>query len=1232
MRMLVALFGFVLCLGLAAGGMAQPFAAPEDIANVLRTLQAPASAESPVLYQSDEGFLRFLGAPPGGRFVSRPPAGKTADPGGFARNYIEDHRGAFGVNNPKVSFATRNARTQTDQTYVRLKQHYQGLGIFAADIVVQVDAEGGIRNVVSEVMRNTEELDAGQVALVPGISAATAISRAKTDLAGELDGVNPDDLAVNDGPELMLFSPALLELQGGTRLTWRMVLANSTGEPIKEQVFVDAQTGEICFHYSMIVEGKSRLIYDANNTWTMPSTPVRDEGAPATGIQDVDDAYDYLGDTYDFYFREHGRDGIDDEGSDLIALVRLPWENASWNGVQMNFGTGFAIDDVTAHELTHGVSEDIWNFIYFGESGALSETFSDSWGEFVDLTNGRGNDSPEVRWSMGEDLPKSFLDRYYPNMAVPGIRNMKDPTIFGDPDRYYSPFFRGTTSSFDNGGVHFNCGVGNKLTYLLTDGDTFNGQTVRGMGISRTADLMYAAQFLLPSFATYNMYYLAIGAASSTLGYSMEDRLNLAKAGRAVEIEPPGLNIGGLRGFRATPAFTLDGDPVIALNWTPPPAEEYSRVVLVRSLGGYVEDPGAGEVLFDDKGDRYLDEDVQSGVEYFYTLFADLTNGLPQVAYARATAGATAAEVLSEAFSSGVLDQRIDLAFTQLMFTPVGPPVGPVGGSGGATGYDGYEATLVPDVYNLPVPRSDTQGNAFNLTLTDDGYVTFRSDRAGFPFFGQKYSVLYIASNGYIAFQALGSADDLNFPSLASHFAVPRISYLFSDLAPNIGGEVWARDLPDRMVLTFEHVPQYIYTSTSGLGIGNPIGSSVQVELFYSGHIRITYQQLQNADAVVGLSDGNGVPIDPADLFDNLRSVNLLSDLSELPEESAQLSLDPVAPQIVEAGELVAFTVQAHLPAGVTQFPALSGEWDGSGPVPFANNGDGTGSFYWQTTTADRGTFTVRIRAILGEEVAYQDVRIQVGQTFLLPAAVNLRLSTGTPAEDPEASRVIPVGRPLFAEYQYTHPQLTEDPVQFAEGPSIIYWFRNHQVVPALTNSLEVPPPAVRANDVWYFRIIPVTVSLLSGEEAMSPVVTVAGQPELSQITPAKGLLTGGDAVRIRGSRLNGTLSVTFGGVPAAEVRVLNDSEIEVITPLHPLGRVDVVVTTVSGSSRLSNAFEFVEPAQEGEPEDKEGACLGCGAGGSAPVTGTGDLALVVLVGCALVLLSRRTRAGRAGD
>jgi hypothetical protein len=314
-----------------------------------------------------------------------------------------------------------------------------------------------------------------------------------------------------------------------------VVVSSKEDLTFKELVLVDAQTGFIALHFNQIDSARNRFIYDnANNPSAgLPGTgPVRTEGQGATGISDVDNAYDFSGDTYDFFYDEHSRDSLDDAGMAIVSTVRYcpnasscPYANAFWNGVQLVFGDGYAsADDVVGHELTHGVTDFSSHLFYYYQSGAMNESFSDIWGEFVDLENGRGTDTPAVRWKMGEDIPGG------------AIRDMSNPPAYGDPDYIGSPYYY--CEELDQGGVHTNSGVNNKAAYLMTDGGSFRGKSVTALGISKVADLYYEAQTnLLTSGSNYRDLYNALIQASMVLGFSSAEQQSVQNALDAVAMD-----------------------------------------------------------------------------------------------------------------------------------------------------------------------------------------------------------------------------------------------------------------------------------------------------------------------------------------------------------------------------------------------------------------------------------------------------------------------------------------------------------------------------------------------------------------------------------------------------------------------------------------------------------------------------------------------------------------------
>ena len=1180
--------------------MAQPQAVPEDLNKVFHTLDAPGAMEPPVLLTDKGGFIHFLGAPPNGRFTARQPADKSAGPVGIARNFVNDFSGAFGILSPKTDFCEGTVRREAN-TFVQMAQTYNGLDVLGAEIVVQVNDDGSVRNIMNGLAKDTVQLDSGKTSLNPTIAAGLAPAAAVR-LESAMQGRAENEFTASDG-ELMIFAPEVFGQTGEPQLVWRVEVRPVDVRQPEMAVFVNAHSGTFAFHYPLRPDAKSRNIYDTKNQTDLTlATLVRKEGDPPTDNVAVDDAYLYLGATYDWYFSNFGRDSWDAKGAVMKGYVHVPLLNAYWDGAEMVFDDLLITDDVTAHEMTHAVTgTDVAagkGFIYQGFSGALDEAYSDWGGEFVDLTDGLGSETAADRWYIGEDN-KVALANVPANSGIPAnaIRYMKDPTVFGDPDRLTSPYLRNPYSLVDEGGVHSNSGVINKLTYLLTDGDTFNGQTVSGMGIPTVAQLYYNALPLLTSSGDFFDFYVALGASSVGLGLSFDQRLNIAAGGRAVEIEPPELTLLGLRNFRAVPVRDKDNNPGIALTWDNPPAGSYSQLVLIRSVGKFASRPSDGTVLtVGQNADNYLDMNVSPGVEYFYTLIADLTAGFPEVSYARAVAGAPAPNVLSQAFGKDELLGSlgpIDLAFSQLTFSPVGAPMGAVSGDGPGTSYESYEGTFQKNIYSLPVPREDAKGGATILNFVDDGAIRILLNDNTFPFFGKRYSEMYIAANGYISFQdytkfpevtipGTTSSISLNFPTLAGHFAVPRISFLFNNFAPNMGGEAWARSLPDRRVFTFLNMPSW----PNSLPTNNVGRSTVQVELFYNGTIRFTYQGLGATNADVGISDGLGAPREPSLEFPNLQQAYAMPDLSMLPTVPQKLSLLPVAPVVAEAGNLITLDVTSNHPQGLTGVPIYTATWDHAGAAPFADLQNGTGRLYWQTTAADKGIWNLRVLARQGSQMAYQDIRIFVGRAFEKPTAINLAISTDTPFEDPTQSRSVPVQRTLTASYEYFHPLAAEDPAYYGEGATSVFWFRNGQVISELVDRDVVPAEVPRAGDRWWFGVVPVTASYIVGDMVLSPVVTIVGFPVITSITPAFGLTVGGDQISIRGERLSGATAVTFGGVKGVNLRVMGDTEVQITTPLHPSGLVDIVVESVDGVGRVTSGFRFVGDGSELFKED----------------------------------------------
>lgn len=186
----------------------------------------------------------------------------------------------------------------------------------------------------------------------------------------------------------------------------------------------------------------------------------------------------------DYYFSNFGRRSWDDAGERVVGIVDFGhnYFNAFYSGYTSTMNYGGAVDagqvvfrpfsgslDIVAHEYTHGITDNTSDLIYQNQSGALNEHFSDAFGYFIEAAEQNGGD-----WFIGEDLTD------YPGYL--GIRDMADPPAGGQPDRvggqYYFPPTDDPNQQNDNGGVHTNSGIPNKVLYLLVDGGIHYGITV----------------------------------------------------------------------------------------------------------------------------------------------------------------------------------------------------------------------------------------------------------------------------------------------------------------------------------------------------------------------------------------------------------------------------------------------------------------------------------------------------------------------------------------------------------------------------------------------------------------------------------------------------------------------------------------------------------------------------------------------------------------------------------
>lgn len=282
--------------------------------------------------------------------------------------------------------------------------------------------------------------------------------------------------------------------------------------------------------------------YNCNNTTTYASNDFTNATTSWTSIindQTARDAHWGAEVTYDYYFTQHNRNSIDNNGFKLLSYVHYStnYNNAFWDGSRMTYGDGngttykpFTALDVCGHEITHGLTSNTGNLNYSNESGALNESFSDIFGTVIENFGRPGN----WNWKMGEDLTTSGN----------GLRNMSNPNLFQNPDTYTGTYWY--TGTADNGGVHTNSGVGNFWFYLLSVGgtgtnDLSNSYSINGISMSSAARIAFRALtvYFTPTTNYAQARLLTIQAAKDLFGNCSNEVIQTTNAWYAVGVGTP---------------------------------------------------------------------------------------------------------------------------------------------------------------------------------------------------------------------------------------------------------------------------------------------------------------------------------------------------------------------------------------------------------------------------------------------------------------------------------------------------------------------------------------------------------------------------------------------------------------------------------------------------------------------------------------------------------------------
>ena len=520
----------------------------------------------------------------------------------IANSIFENHKSKFGLGKDDGMVLYKTEKDDIGFTHYRFQQIYKGLKIEGAQFFVH--EKNGIVNTASGTMINYLNLD-----INPVVSEQTALENAVgNDTSAKL--LAPTEL-------LIIFKP-----NGKEFIATNLVLAYKMRLKIQNDIvvfYIDAKTGKILKKEYLIHTcsvGTCQTLYNGQRSFNtryrgLPNfNYILEDDCHGNGIHtylgklnnDVKDsdnnwslqserpatsAHWAAGITYDYFMTRHNRSSFNGTGGNIDILAdydvndypNLGTNNAFFkagggvgNHDLLAFGPGdggnstsLATLDVVAHEFTHGITYYTANLNLSYESGALSESYSDIFGEMAEYyLNGTCDYIHGTEHAIDPGEKRSLRNPY----EFPSKQNSQGVRLTEHlPDTYHAGYWY--YGSGDNGGTHINCGVQNFWFYLLSEGgsgvnDKGQSYSVTGIGKDKAAAITFRSltQYMGSASGFNAARNHSILAANDLYGSCSNEALQTARAWYAVGVadESPSYNIhvcGNLSGTQTRTAVNL---------------------------------------------------------------------------------------------------------------------------------------------------------------------------------------------------------------------------------------------------------------------------------------------------------------------------------------------------------------------------------------------------------------------------------------------------------------------------------------------------------------------------------------------------------------------------------------------------------------------------------------------------------------------------------------------------
>ncbi|MBI2379130.1 MAG: M4 family metallopeptidase [Gammaproteobacteria bacterium] len=433
----------------------------------------------------------------------------------------------------------KSLKERNGKTYQRIDQHFRGVPVWGDQLVMVKDSRGRTIEMHGNLLRDLAR-DIGDVS--PSFDARAALAQAK--------GLLAQNRAVTGGLQYSNESALLrIVFDEATKKARLAYVVDFYAEDLKNNfasrpmTLIDAHTGEIIkrwenlntaqnaggpggnakigqYQYGVGTAKGPLVVTDAceMNSTNVRAVDMNGAGSsssyntpfkftcPTNNYKTVNGAYSPLNDAFYFggvvfnmYNDWFGARPITQQLS-MRVHAGTNWENATWNGQAMTFGDGATTFyplvslDVSAHEVSHGFTQQNSNLTYSGQSGGMNEAFSDIAGEAAEYYARGSND-----FLIGADITKTLT----------ALRYMDDPTRDGNSIGHASNY----TSGMD---VHHSSGVYNRAFYLLAHKAGWNSKKAFEVFVRANKNYWTAS-------STYNQGACGMESAATDLAYAVAD-------------------------------------------------------------------------------------------------------------------------------------------------------------------------------------------------------------------------------------------------------------------------------------------------------------------------------------------------------------------------------------------------------------------------------------------------------------------------------------------------------------------------------------------------------------------------------------------------------------------------------------------------------------------------------------------------------------------------------------